>query len=69
MHMALCFVSGRGSCEERVMEQETRQEQQPTSEAIGLKVWETPTLETCQAAEGIQGGAGISGDGVLLMLS
>jgi hypothetical protein len=69
MHMALCFVSGEGVLWGGVMEQETRQEQQPTSGAIALKVWETPTLETCQAADGIQGGAGISGDGFLLMLS
>jgi hypothetical protein len=65
MHMALCFVSGEGVLWGGVMEQETRQEQQPTSEAIGLKDWETPTLETSPAAEGIQGQLALGSDGIL----
>jgi len=51
---------------ERAMEQEKRENQQSSKQANGQKVWETPTLETQQAAEGIQGGGLVPNSDALL---
>lgn len=49
------------------MEQETTENPQPHKEAIEQKVWETPTLETHQAAEGIQNSVALpAGDALVV---
>lgn len=49
------------------MEHEIRDDQQPSKEVNGQKVWETPALETHQAAEEIQGTLSLGSDTLVLL--